>query len=336
MDKILVVQTAFLGDVILMTPLLRALRQIFPAARIDVLVRPQFVSALQGNPHVAGVLTFEKKKRLVPEFIRLVGVLRRERYTIAVTPHSSPATALLLWLGGVPRRVGFNRYAARHLLTDRLPHGRGMHKTEKIMHLMQAFSTDEFDRTTQMFPGEDDRALAAQLAPDENTIVLAPGSVWATKRWPAAHYAQLADMLTQAGYPVVFSGGRDEKALCDEIIAATGHNLPNYAGRLSIIQSAALFQRCRLLVCNDSGALHIANAVGTPVYAIFGPTVTALGFYPYRPHDRIFQVELHCRGTCGSHGGKACPLGHHNCMNKIPPQQVFAEITQNFPPEPTP
>jgi len=330
MDKILVVQTAFLGDVILVTPLVRALRELYPEAAIDVLVRPQNAPALLHNPHIRRALFFDKNRAKWPEFFRLLRQIRRERYSAAISPHSSFTTALLLRFSGIGRRVGFDRYLARHLLTDRVQHKRGVHKTQKILELLKAFNPREFSHQTEIFTIEVEEARAAVLIESENTIAISPGSVWPTKRWPRDYYVKLTHALAGTGYNLVFIGGGDEQALCADIIHSAEVVALNLAGELSVTESAACLRRCRLLVCNDSGALHIANAVQTPVYAFFGPTVTRFGYYPFREGDRVFQVELPCR-PCGGHGSKVCPLRHHDCMMKILPEQVYAEIVKQFP-----
>ncbi|MCD4830011.1 MAG: lipopolysaccharide heptosyltransferase II [Candidatus Cloacimonetes bacterium] len=330
MDKILVVQTAFLGDVILITPLIRGLKEIFPEARIDALIRPQNAAVLNNNPYIDKLLFFDKSKRRMREFFRVAKAIKTEKYTVAVTPHSSFTTALLLFLGGIKRRVGYNRYLARHFLTDKFPHRKNVHKTVKNLELLKAFSDESFDNATEIYPSAEDTLLADKAISNPNTIVFAPGSVWATKRWPAEYYASLAAMLKEKGYEVVFSGGAAEALLCDEIIAQSGCRLQNFAGKLSVTQSAAVFRACRLLISNDSGALHIANAVNTPVYAFFGPTVTTLGYYPYKEKDRVFEVDIACR-PCGSHGGRACHMKHFDCMRKIEPQTVLDAVIANFP-----
>ena len=123
-------------------------------------------------------------------------------------------------------------------------------------------------------------------------------------------------------------GGESDKLISNEIENALGKNnanLINLAGVTNLLQSAAVIAKCSLMICNDSGAMHIANAMQTRVFAFFGPTVQRFGYYPYREGDRVFEVELECR-PCGSHGSKKCPQKHHNCMKQIEVEPVFKAV----------
>lgn len=162
---------------------------------------------------------------------------------------------------------------------------------------------------------------------DKKMVAIAPGSVWFTKRWPNNYYKELASELANSGYFIVLTGSRNEQYLCEEIKPI--RNSVNFSGKLSILESAELIRRCEFIICNDSGALHIANAVKTKVYTFFGPTVKTIGYAPFRKNDHVFETELKCR-PCGSHGGKSCPEKHHNCMRKITPELVLSKIQKDF------
>lgn len=150
-------------------------------------------------------------------------------------------------------------------------------------------------------------------------VALAPGSIWGTKRWP--YYAELAKLLDR---PVVVIGGPEDAALAAAITAAAP-KARSAVGQLSLRQSAALIQQAALLVTNDSAPLHLATAVGTPILAIFGPTVPAFGYGPIRPGDRVAELTMDCR-PCSLHGPQVCPLGHHKCMRDQSPEQVHLTV----------
>lgn len=327
--RILVVQTAFIGDVILITPLIKATKELYPEAVIDALVVPAASKLLQNNPHLHRVLSYPKRLSPLKSMLQVVAMLKKERYDLAISPHSSARTHLLLYLSRIPIRVGFDRGNLPFLLTLKTPHPRGIHKIAKNLSLLKLLSNREFSMQSELFPGAEDYLKAKELLQpliNKRIIALAPGSVWATKCWPLEYYTQLALGLLQQGFALVLIGGREDKPRCDELQNKLNHqNLLNLAGTTDLLQSAAIIQACEAMICNDSGALHLANAMQTRVFAFFGPTVQRIGYYPFREGDKVFETELPCR-PCSSHGPQKCPLKHHNCMRLINPEQVLTTI----------
>lgn len=333
-QHILIIQTAYLGDVILITPLIRATRRLFPSARLDVMVIPETAGVLGNNPNIDSLIRFDKRGARWRSFFRTVKTLRRGRYDLAITPHSSLTTALLMKWGRIPERLGYDRWSAARTLTLRVPHLQNVLKIERNLHLLSLFSKERFDMQTELFPDEAMRErtaslLSALLRSVKRVIAVAPGSIWPTKRWPEASYVSLMRALDGLGYGLVFIGAPEEKALCDRIIGASDADALNLAGRLGPLESAAVIERCDLMICNDSGAMHIANAMKTDVFVFFGPTVKSLGHFPFRENDVVFETSLACR-PCGSHGGKKCPEGHHLCMRKIKPEHVVEKVEAKF------
>jgi heptosyltransferase-2 len=331
--KILVVQTAFIGDVILITPLVRALKQLYPTAELDVMVVPGAAKLLENNPHIREVIPFAKRKNAFITMLKMVRLLRSKAYDLVVSPHSSGRTHLLLWLSGIPMRIGFDRSILPKLLTHKIKHPDNMHKINKNLLLLRFLSPTEFPMQTELFPSQEDIYTANKLlnyAENCKLIAIAPGSIWATKCWPLEYYAELAAQLAGLGYSIVLIGAEADKAKCSAVEQAVMQSantakVINLAGKTNLLESAAVIAQCELMVCNDSGALHIANAMQTRVFAIFGPTVQRIGYYPYRSEDRVFEVELDCR-PCGSHGGNKCPLGHHNCMQQLSVNTILTAI----------
>lgn len=333
-QRILLVQTAYLGDVILTTPLIRAIKQVFSQATLDVLVIPQTAGALANNSHIDQLILFDKRRQKWPAFKDVLRILKARHYDLAISPHSSFTTGLLLKLSGIPQRVGFKRLPIRYFLTQQVTMPQADFTIEKYLALLQPFSKQSFSIQTELFPSEADKELAKRLMQKldkgKPTIAIAPGSVWPTKRWPAKYYTQLTANLKQP-FNLVFIGSKEEQDLCQQIIdQARAKRAINLAGELSILQSAAVIANCDLMICNDSGALHLANAMQTDVFAFFGPTVRSFGFFPFRPQDRVFEIaDLYCR-PCGKHGHKECPEGHFRCMLEIKPEMVLQAITDRF------
>lgn len=328
---ILIIQTAFLGDVIMTTPLVRAVAETFPNAEIDMLTIPQTRIVFRDNPHVRNILVFDKrsKSKKVTAFVTALADIRRQHYDIAISTSRSMTNALLMRLAGIPTRVGF---ASQKMITHPVTHPRGMHMRMRYLALVQPFSKETFDAQTELFWTQKDAQSADEKLeqikyPGRPVVGIAPGSVWETKKWPKSYYAELVKRLDAANINIVLLGAPDERALCEEIRQES--TALNTAGELSITASAALIKKCDLMLANDSAPLHMANAVQTDVFAFFGPTVRRFGCYPYRTDDRIFEINnLECR-PCGKHGGKKCPQKHFRCMLEITPQQVFEHVIKH-------
>jgi heptosyltransferase-2 len=329
--RILIVHTAFVGDVILMTPLIRAAKQVFPGAQIDALVIPETAGLLKNNPHIRTIQIFDKRKNKFKSFFETVFQLRKEKYDAAFLPHSSFTTIALVTFSGIKWRIGFDRNISRYWLTKRVPFRNGIHRIDKNLDLIRLFSNSPFDLQTELVSGTIVRERVGQLLRDLNNgrklIAVAPGSVWNTKRWPEEHYVQLVRLLSERGFGILLIGSKEERPLCERI--QPRENFINLAGETSFLESAAVLEKCELLVCNDSGAMHIANAVKTDVVAFFGPTVRAIGYFPYREEDIVLETNLECR-PCSSHGSDRCPLGHHNCMKYLSVKSAFDVIIKKL------
>lgn len=333
--KILVLQTAFIGDLIMSSPIFRALREIYPKAQIDVLVIPQSATILKYNPHIDNIYTFDKKNgffRKIIEFIKIIKIFKKQRYDVGISIQSSYTSALILLLSGIKQRIGYKRLK---FSTHKVQLPKGLHNRQRVLHLLRPLTDRNFIDETEIFISEKEINKANEILKEHCSdktvkIAIAPGSVWETKKWPRDYYIELTKLLIQVHCDIIFIGSSDERKLCDEIIENSGNKRAyNYAGKLNLLESAALISKMDLLICNDSAPLHIGNAVGTDVFAFFGPTVRQFGCYPYREKDLILEVELECR-PCSKHGGKKCPLGHHNCMRLIKPEYVYKLIVEKF------
>jgi len=325
----LVIQTAFLGDVVLTTPLLSALAR--DGGPVDVVTTPAAAPLLEGHPAVRRVIRYDKRGADAgPRGLwRLAGELRREGYGRAVLPHRSWRSAALALLAGVPRRIGFAGAPAAIAYSVRVPRPPAGHEAERLLALAGPEATPAPAVALGLSPA--DRAAAdrwlAEHRVEPGFVALAPGSIWGTKRWP--YYAELAAALA---HPIVVLGSRDDAPLGAAVVAAAPGRGHSAAGELDLRASAALLERAAVLVTNDSAPLHLATAVGTPIVALFGPTVPAQGFGPRGPHDRTLGVTLRCR-PCSAHGPQVCPLGHHRCMRDLPVEQVVRAVCAAASPE---
>ena len=324
----LVIQTAFLGDVVLTTPLLAAVAA--QHGPVDVIATPVAAPLLETHPAVRRVIPYDKRgaDRGWAGIRRLAGRLRAEQYQRAYLPHRSVRTAALSLLARIPSRIGFSG-GWSFLYTEARPKPRTGHESDRLLALAEERSAVY---RPQLRPTADDERLALDLLAGgriqdgESFLAIAPGSIWGSKRWP--YYRELAARLA-ARAAVVAVGGPEDVELGEEIVRAvppSGRPAVNACGKLTLRQSAALIARATVLVTNDSAPLHLATAMSTPVVAVFGPTVPAFGFGPIRAGDVALGVEgLQCR-PCSPHGPPQCPLGHHRCMRDLTVEAVVAAI----------
>jgi len=331
-NRILIVQTAFIGDVILITPLIRETKKLFPNSYVDVMIIPQASSLLENNPHINSVILFDKRNGKISAFIKTLRILRKNHYDIAISPHSSITTALLMFLSNIPNRIGFARWTSQIFLTKKIQHLKNRLKIKKNLHLLSTFTDQELSVQTELFPTDEMYMKATNLlssirSSSKKIVAIAPGSNWFTKRWPEKYYEELVIFLRANNYGIIFIGSAVEKPICERI--KPEDNYLNLAGKLSLLESAAVISMCDLIVCNDSGAMHLANAMRTDVFVFFGPTVKRIGYFPIRESDVVFELDLECR-PCSSHGTRDCELGHHNCMKLIKSEFVFENIQEKF------
>jgi heptosyltransferase II len=322
----LVVQTSFLGDMVLTTPLIAHLARSGP---VDVLATKAGATLLANNAAVREIMVYDKRgtDRGVGGFHRIGSALRARRYQSAYMAQGSMRSGALALVAGIPERVGFASSAGRLFYTTRVPLLEGTHHAAKLLSLA---TRDPLTETTRaqirphLYPGIIERAqVDAVLGPAAagmQLVALAPGSVWATKRWP--YFAALAHELSRVAQIVVV-GAVTDRELAEEIVGATKGQAIDATGRLALLASAELIGRSALLVTNDSAPLHLASAMNTPTLAVFGPTVPEFGFGPLAERATVAGNDaLACR-PCDRHGPRRCPLGHWRCMREITPDGVL-------------
>ena len=322
----LVIQTSYLGDVVLTTPLIAMLATRGP---VDVVTTPAAAPLLAGNPDVRRVIPFDKRgsEGGIGGLWRMAKAIGPGRGAVAYCVQGSPRSAALAALGGYRERVGFDTSAGRWLYTRRVRYRADQHHAERLLRLAvgDAAIVDRASLTPRLFPSAADadaveRLLGASNASTDPLIALAPGSIWATKRWPGFP-AVAAALRSQAR--IVIVGGASDRELAATIVEAAPDAIDT-TGRLSLLASAELIRRAALLVTNDSLPQHLASAMGTRTLTIYGPTIPGFGFGPLAPHSTTAgHVSLTCR-PCHPHGPAICPLGHHLCMRDLAPDIVLA------------
>jgi len=321
----LVIQTSFLGDTVLTTPLLAQLANRGP---VDVVTTPASAALLANHPAVRTVIPYDKRgsERGLRGLFRLARRLRHTGYDLALLAQGSWRSATLAWLARIPSRVGFNTSAGRLLYTTRVPYRDDLHHAARLLMLGRPNGREPTaeEMRPSLAPGDAERATVDALlarhgaVAGERMVALAPGSVWGTKRWP--YYPELAQLLAPQARVVVI-GSSSDAPLAGAVMAAEPTAI-DVTGELSLLASAELIGRCAVVVTNDSAPLHLASAMGTPTVAIFGPTVPDFGFGPLSPRASVVGEDtLTCR-PCDRHGPQHCPLGHHRCMRDVAPTLV--------------
>ena len=325
--KGLVLQTGFPGDVILTTALIRRAAERLKAP-VDVVVIPAAAPVLANNPHIRDVIVLDPtgKDRGIAGLWRMVRLLRARRYEVSYHAQASARCGLLAFLSRIPRRIGFRDAPAAILYTHAVAARGEPHQVERLLQLADS-APDR--REPEIFPSDADRAEVDALLRESGIggefVVLAPGSHWATKRWP--FFPELARVLSLE-IPLALVGGPGDRADARAIRNALGSGTPvaDGVGRLSLLASGELIRRARLLVSNDSAPVHLASAVRTPTIEIYGPTAPIFGFAARAPWSRVVEPDpLPCR-PCHQHGPAVCPLVHHKCMRDTPIGRVLAEV----------
>ncbi|HEY8793768.1 MAG TPA: glycosyltransferase family 9 protein [Gemmatimonadaceae bacterium] len=324
----LVVQTSFLGDTVLTTPLIAELATRGP---VSVVVTPASAPLLARNPDIHELFVYDKRgaDAGVRGFRRLAQQLRAPDARAGAPPpiaylaQRSVRSAALVLAAGYTLRVGFEGSAGQTLYSRRVPYREDRHHAERLWRL--AFEESEVlspipaPLRPKLFPGDAERravdALLGSGSDPRPLIALAPGSVWATKRWP--YYGQLAGVLAPHFRLAVVGGSADSPEAASIADFSGAQGVVDGTASLSLLASAELIGRARLLVTNDSAPQHLASAMGTKTITIFGPTVEEFGFGPLAPHSISLGLDaLACR-PCHHHGPPHCPLGHWRCMREL-------------------
>ena len=334
MKRILIIQTAFLGDLILTLPVIQVLKDKQPDLEIDILVIPSTAEALDNNPNLSKVIMYDKKNSGIGKLLKISGELRKNSYDVIISPHRSGRSALLSYLSFAGKSITFDTSAMNQLYKKTVKYEKGIHEIQRNLRLLEPLGISEKEIIRpELFISKAEIDSVEMLLkdfgikPDEKFVTIAPGSVWFTKRFPESKFSKICCLLAGKGIKTILIGGKSDTESGRSIEKSCGIPLvKNIAGRLSVLQSAEIVRRSSVLITNDSAPLHIGNAVETPVFAIFGSTIPGFGFYPYGKSDKIFEFNgLHCR-PCGIHGRTSCPMDTLDCMMKIDESDITEEV----------
>jgi heptosyltransferase-2 len=329
----LVIQTSFLGDIILATPLISELARRGP---VDVLVTPVGATALANNPDIRSIIRYDKRSTYASAlglWQTIKEIRSRRPYEAAYLAQGSFRSGLLAMMTGAKERIGFASSTGRVLYTKQIPYRPDQHHAERLWSLAMSDCADPPSRDQlrpRLYPSDEERRridvlLRESGSTDEPFVALAPGSAWGTKRWP--YYPELAKMLAE-DCRIAVIGSNADSALAAQILDALPPGCAINALGLPLLASAELIGRARAIVTNDSAPQHLASAMGTPTLTIFGPTVPEFGFGPLAGRHVVAGHEsLSCR-PCHRHGPQRCPLGHWRCMRELTPEYITTLLSE--------
>ena len=323
--RFLIIQTAFIGDVILATALLEQLHEARPNARLDVLVRKGNEHLLTGHPFLNEVMVWDKKRLKYQNLWRLAQMIRTRQYDAVLNLQRFGATGLLTAWSGARITVGFDKNPFSRFFTYSVEHRfePGTHEIDRNAGLLRPLGIDSPPRRPALYPSANDYA-AVEMYQSKPYVCIAPMSVWVTKQYPAERWVELIKVLP-THLNVYLLGAPADAPACDAVAALSGRpSVRNLAGKLSLLQSAALQQRAVMNYVNDSAPLHLCSAMNAPTTAVFCSTVPTFGFGPLADHARAVQTPevLDCK-PCSLHGRVACPLGHFRCAWGIRTEDII-------------
>ena len=344
MHRILVIQTAFIGDVVLATALLENLHAAYPAATIDILVRAGAEELFIHHPYIHQVHVWDKKKNKYQHLFQIIQTIRRIKYDVVINVQRYLATGIITVLSGAKKTIGFDKNPLSFLFSEVVKHQFGaaadaaggaaeqntssaaLHETSRNHALLASLTTAPVAKPA-LYPSAAN-FITVQKYQSAPYICMSPGSVWETKKMPAKNWIDLINAVPTI-YTIYLMGAPNETALCGEILSASSRGgVINIAGELNLLEAAALIKSANLNYVNDSAPMHLASATNAPVAAIYCSTIPAFGYGPLSSVQFVVESlePLPCK-PCGLHGKTACPLGHFNCGNSITTAQLLAPLS---------
>ena len=331
--RILIVQTSYLGDTILSTPVIAGIHQLHPSAEIWMMTTPFATGLVARDPLLAGVIPFDKRGQAagLSGLARMGMALRKMKFERVYAIQRSYRTAFTLMAGNIPHRTGFRNAKLSFIFHSKQTRQPSDHDVLRNLSLLSGEAPLEtFNTRLRLFPPslEDLGPDARQLLAQENPIaLLVPGSAWPTKMWYWKHYRTVASHFIAQGFTVALLGGPGDRRINQQV--SGNLTVLDLAGRTSVADAMALVQHARIMICNDSMALHMASAFRIPCVAIFCATSPSFGFGPWQnPQAIVVETkDLPCK-PCTRHGGKTCPAGTRACMDLLLPDEIIAAAEQ--------
>lgn len=320
--KILVIQTAFLGDAILTLPMIQKLKQNNPSSLIDVISIPGTAELFAASECVNEVIVLDKRGRQksLSQLYKFIKDIKRKKYDEIYSPHKSFRSALIVLLSGVKETFGFNNSSMFHVYRNIVDYQINDHEVKRNLSLIGLDSELDWKILPKVRVKDEIKTKIKNLINEKTLssgfVAIAPGSVWSTKRYPVENFSKIIRELINKNVKVVLIGSNSDNNICEQLIS-TNKNVISFAGELNIVESIELLSYASLLITNDSAPTHMGMAADIPVLTLYCSTIPQFGFYPYNNKSKYLSFdELKCK-PCGIHGYDVCPLKHFDCGNKL-------------------
>lgn len=329
--KILIIQTAFLGDVILALPMAQTIKAHIPDGLVDFLCIPSTEGVLANHPAINKVIPYDKKGGdKLDKFIEVLAELREAEYDIVISPHRFFRSALLTYYSESKVRIGFEENSLAFLLTNKVKYIKDKHEIYRNLELVKQIPDLDYDEKKvslkpALYPSQVQKEHVRHLIPKSNLISFAPCSRWFTKQLPIDKSIEICKKLLFKGYNIALIGGESDTVYCDELEKILNDDsLVNLCGKTSPLESYVVMKESKALITVDSAAQHLGSASGIPIVLIYGSTDISFGFYPLTSNYKIAEIDsLECR-PCTDHGRENCPLGHFKCMVDLDAEKIVS------------
>lgn len=333
-QKFLVIQTAFIGDVILAFPIAQKLKQQFPNSEVHFLLRKGNEILAKNHKSIDKIIIWNKQKAKYKNLLKIIRETRKTNYHAVFNVHRFLSSSLIVKFAKAQKKIGFEKSPLKFAYSDLIPHKINfpvsdkknyLHEVERNLSLLKGFCDTELIRP-EIYPSEMDFEKIIAYEKNSPYIVIAPNSVWFTKELPFDKWGKIIDVLSE-NFMVYLIGAASDFEKSEELVPKNSEKVVNLCGKLSLLQSAALMKHASRVFTNDSSPMHLASAMNAPTTAIFCSTVPEFGFGPLADKNEIIctQKKLDCQ-PCEIHGLSQCPEKHFDCGKTIDFQEVINSL----------
>ncbi len=334
MERILVIQTAFIGDAILTLPMIQKLKKDNTSSKIDVVCIPSTLEIFSSSPNVENAIVLDKKgkHKSITGLWKFIKELRKNNYTRIYSPHRSFRSSFIVMNLKVKETYGFSNASFRHVYYNLIEYIPSHHEVRRNLNLIGFDSDNDWKILPEVRVPELSRIKVenylSEINFDNKVISIAPGSVWNTKKYPAEYFESIIKYLTENTFKVILTGSEKEKQLCDSLKEKFNQNVYSSAGVFTLVETVELIKRTRLLITNDSASTHLGMCANIPVLTLYCSTVPQFGFFPYNNSSSFLSFnDLYCK-PCGIHGYEKCPVKNFACGYNLKPEIVISKIKE--------
>lgn len=328
MKKILIIQTAFIGDLILATGIIEKIKKHLPEAQTDMLLRDGNQDLVIHNPNIKNLYVWDKKNNKIANLIKILKEVQKQRYDYLINLQRFTSTGFFTWRSKAKIKSGFKKNPFSFCYDIKAEHkiSKGIHEIDRNQATIE-FLTDSSPEKPKIYLSDGSIKKTERYKKDKY-VCIAPSSVWFTKQYPPEKWLELIDALSKKDVKIYLLGSKQDIEFCEDLkIRSHNKRVENLAGELSLLDSASLIKDARMNYVNDSAPLHMASAMNAPVCAVYCSTVPDFGFYPLSDNSRVIETDekLNCR-PCGLHGKNKCPEKHFKCATEIKTERLLFDF----------